>query len=279
MDNESIKRGSYRDCLAHYFDHITRLYPKGSPELIQARTVIGNFMGVEAKAVYRWMTKKSAPIGSMPFRLYVFLTASGYEITEFERMEPAKQLLVKLIAYKIISPGETMKLFGFRDETDLFVFLRERQVGKGSIPEKLARIYEFWKQNREELEKRQKEANVSLPPASLPTRSSPLSPVTPVVTPAVNKPPTVKAAPPVQPELEKAPAEPSFPKGKEGMKELSVEDNLLNLGVKMLIQVSNRLLENKTARDMLPQVTRDLLLQLSMNLKVLLQKLYEVDRE
>jgi hypothetical protein len=84
------------------------------------------------------------------------LDLNGYRIIEFERLPRVLRNLSELIGYDVLSPEEASRTIGYTRSQNLYPVLREDEhwgLGK----EKETRMFDLWKEKRDELECRKKE--------------------------------------------------------------------------------------------------------------------------
>lgn len=176
-EKQEMFRGHLEECLKHLSMAVASQAPPRSRKSAQLKKPIWEFCEVTLQTVKTWLEKSSVPTGSTLFKLMCYLDKSGYKVLELERMPRVRRFCVELIGYGVLDAAEAAKLVGYTQTSSLYQSLNGNE---GVSKEKEEKMWNLWKEKREELERRKigrlfpKESALEIPqkfqtPTPLPT--------------------------------------------------------------------------------------------------------------
>ncbi len=98
------------------------------------------------------------PRGEILIKIYCYLDLHGYKVIEFENMKKVLRNFAELIGFSILSPQQSYELLGYKDVSQVYQVLWERE---GCSAEKQELMWTIWKERRGELEQRKQQAFTS----------------------------------------------------------------------------------------------------------------------
>ncbi|MDD2913593.1 MAG: hypothetical protein PHS29_03090 [Candidatus Pacebacteria bacterium] len=150
MQDERVEifRGHTEECLQNY----SLLFSKKTQK--NSLIVIADFCSVSTGTVKRWLSSEGLPVGETLMKLMCFLDAIGYSIIELERMPKVQRGFIELIAFGFFSGKEAADAIGYSTASSLYQVLQGNgEPGK----EKSQKMWEIWKEKKEELNKKKEE--------------------------------------------------------------------------------------------------------------------------
>jgi len=117
-----------------------------------------DFCGVVRQTAEKWMSNNEdcpLPKGETLFKFMCYLDLHGYKVIEFERMPKVLRNFAELFGYGVVTVDQAFELVGYNDSSQLYQVLNEKE---GISKEKESRMWEVWKEKRDELEKRKRQA-------------------------------------------------------------------------------------------------------------------------
>jgi hypothetical protein len=157
LERREIFREHFEECIAHLARRLNEKMPQRTKGLFEARKPIAEFCGVTDTTVARWLseTLPQRPIGDYEFKMKCLLDINGYRIIEFERLPTTLRNIAELIGFGIVAADKASEFLGYTRTSTLYVILR----GEGGLSkEKESAMFKVWKERRDELERRKKEA-------------------------------------------------------------------------------------------------------------------------
>ena len=162
MINETEKtpevfRDYFEECWRHFTNRFNSKYPPRGKDLERLRKPIADFCAVGDKTVARWLSaeRPSIPEGITKIKLECFLDLNGYRIIEFERCSRVLRNLAELLGYNVMSVEEVASILGYARAQNIYPVLREDEHW-GVSKEKEAKMFNLWKERRDELELKKK---------------------------------------------------------------------------------------------------------------------------
>lgn len=152
-----IFRGHFTECLSHLIDRFNRAIPRGKHGATAAKEPMAEFCGVKESTVTRWFNSlEASPVGGeISLKLMCFLDLNGYRVIELERMPKPQRKFAELIGYSILSAQQAAELLGYSDPKGLYrVLIGENEPSE----EKMEKLWQAWKQHRDELEAKKRSA-------------------------------------------------------------------------------------------------------------------------
>jgi hypothetical protein len=119
---------------------------------------MADFCGVDRQTVKRWMSYDQdcpLPRGETLFKFMCYLDLHGYKVIEFERMPKVLRNFAELLGYGVVTADQAPELTGYGDKSQVYQVLNERD---GISKEKETRMFEIWKEKRNELELKKRQA-------------------------------------------------------------------------------------------------------------------------
>ncbi len=157
IERSEVFRDHFEGCLTHF----SRWFSQKSPPRKRGRSAkikpMMAFCDVGLQTATRWIDNPQGPLpkGECLMKLTCYLDLHGYRIIEFERMPKVIRNFVELIGFGIISADEASNLVGFSKASHLYEVLR---CEENLTPYKSTRMFEIWKERRDELETKKREA-------------------------------------------------------------------------------------------------------------------------
>lgn len=149
IQNATVFRGRFKECVAHLFAELESRAPKGTREATALRRPIAEFCGIQECAVTRWMRGESGAIGETMLRFICYLQMIGYEVTEFDRADPLVQSTIEIIGFRIMSGKEVADAIGYTTASTLFQALGGHA---GFSDERKSLLWSLAKKHRNDLE-------------------------------------------------------------------------------------------------------------------------------
>jgi hypothetical protein len=158
IERPEIFRDHFRECLAHFARKFNANYPPGTKGLAEARQPLADFCGVTGHTISRWLSASGAeqtfPVGEAEIKAKCLLDLNGYRIIELERLPKVIRNFAELIGYSVISPERGYQLLGYERVQQIYCVFRQIV---GIAKDKETRMWEIWKEHRDELEKKKRE--------------------------------------------------------------------------------------------------------------------------
>lgn len=157
-----VHREHFVECFVHFASWLVSNIPMGKQNAIRVRQSIADFCGVEHNTVRLWLNdpERRMPCGEAEIKLKCFLDLNGYRIIEFERLPRSIRNFAELIGFGILSVEDARNLLGYTRANILYPILRQEGRDKDITlsKEKETRMFEIWKEKKDELEARKREA-------------------------------------------------------------------------------------------------------------------------
>jgi hypothetical protein len=158
VEKNEVFRDHFKECLAHFAARFNANYPPGRKGLTEARQPMADFCGVSKQTISRWLSATGAdqtvPVGEAEIRATCLLNLNGYRIIEFERLPKVIRNFAELIGFGVISTERGSQLLGYERAQEIYCILRQEV---GIAKEKESKMWEVWKEHRDELERRKRE--------------------------------------------------------------------------------------------------------------------------
>jgi hypothetical protein len=168
-DNKEVFRGHLEECFQHLKKSLDSKAPKGSRGALTVKKPIADFCGVGVSSVARWFRRTGLlPIGETLIKLMCYLDMAGYRVIELERMPKGRRGFVELLGYGLLSGDKAIELLGYSENSTL---LKVLQGHHGTSKDKEQKMWDFWKEKKEELEKTKEELQKQFGSRSLGTKS------------------------------------------------------------------------------------------------------------
>lgn len=160
-ERQEVFRGHFEECLDHFSDRVNSKIPRASKRARQTRKPIEVFCGVGPEAVADWLSnRKRYPVGESLIKLTCYLDMHGYRIIEFERLGKNSQAMrgfAELIGFGILPAKTAAELIGYQKHSSLYEVFRLKD-GYGLSKQKEELMWQIWKERKDELERKKKEA-------------------------------------------------------------------------------------------------------------------------
>lgn len=155
---QEVFRDHLEECLEHFRKWFNSKMPKGTRGRHEAMKPLVDFCGVGQQTAQCWLDndlESPLPRGDTLFKLMCYLDLHGYKVIEFERMPKVLRNFAELIGFGVLSPQQAFELVGYCDTSSLYQVLYEKEgVGK----QKKERMLTIWKERRDQLEAKKREA-------------------------------------------------------------------------------------------------------------------------
>ncbi len=155
-----IMRGHIEECVANLNTKLANLNKKNDKKQ-KFLVSLANFCNVNKDTVRAWIHGTgSIPIADKKIKLMCYLDLLGYRIIELENMSVSLRGFTELIAFKIITIDEAIALTGYIKVSSIYSIINGQE---NSSPEKKEKIWNIWKDKKNELEKAKEKALLLLP--------------------------------------------------------------------------------------------------------------------
>ncbi len=152
-ERREVYRGHLEECLRHLESVLTS---KALRESAQVKKLIADFCGVTADSVNRWLKKDGPiPIGEPLIRLICCLDMVGYSVIELERTPQSRRGFIELIGYRVFTSDQAFAFLGYSSPSGLYRILWGHS---GVSEEKNQKMWDGWKERREELQLKKEES-------------------------------------------------------------------------------------------------------------------------
>ena len=152
---KEVFRGHFDECLDHLKKRLDEKAPKGTRGVRTVKEPIAAFCLVGIEAVHRWL-QGHPPKGIAYLRLMCYLDMIGYKVIEMERLKKSRRYFLELIGYGLLSPEKANGLIGYSENKHLYKVLSGKE---NTSKDKDERMWNAWKERREELEQKKEEAS------------------------------------------------------------------------------------------------------------------------
>jgi hypothetical protein len=183
-ERQEVFRGHLEECFRHLeAGIISRTRPVSRARTAEKRK-IANFCGVDVSTISTWMrTPKLVPQGIQFVKLMHYLDFIGYRVIELDHMPKGRRNFAELIVFGLLSVEDAIKLLGYSTPSSLYGVLQ----GQAETSEdKDQKMWDAWKERREELERRKEEVRKV---GATPTRTRQKAPAQPKAEPKAPNPP------------------------------------------------------------------------------------------
>jgi hypothetical protein len=161
VEVQEVLREHFAECLKHFADRFRTKWPHGKKGLAKARKPIADFCDVNESAVKDWLSyteNPRPPVGETEVRLKCFLDLNGYRVIELERLSRTVRNFAELIGFGLLSGKNAGELLGYKNPGNLYPVLRGDEEYGGVSKEREAKMFDLWKEKKDELEQRKREA-------------------------------------------------------------------------------------------------------------------------
>ena len=174
-NNKEVFRGHLEECFQHLKKSLDSKVPKGSRGALMVKKPIADFCGIGVASVARWFRHAGLlPIGEPLIKLMCYLDMVGYRVIELERMPKVRRGFVELVGYGLLSGDQAIGLLGYSENSTLFKVLHGHQ---GTSNDKEQKMWDSWKEKKEELEKTKEQLQMQHRGRSLGAKSKNVSKV------------------------------------------------------------------------------------------------------
>lgn len=149
-EEQEVFRGHFDECFQHFAARLLSKFPRGSKQAHASKQPIATFCGVDVTTVTDWMYLPGdcRARGESRLKLMFYLEMSGYRVIELERMPKARKNFAELIAFGVISVHDAATTVGYCKISSLYDAISGKT---GMCSEKEAKIWDIWKQRKEEV--------------------------------------------------------------------------------------------------------------------------------
>jgi len=155
---KEVMRGHLEECLEHLRRRFNSKIQRGQHGRSAAIKPLIDFCGINSQTALKLMDnniESGHPRGKILLKLHCFLDFHGYKVIEFERMPKVLRNFSELIGYGVLSADEAYRLVGYLESQQIWQVVWEREgLGK----EKEAKMWEIWKERRDALEQKKRDA-------------------------------------------------------------------------------------------------------------------------
>lgn len=147
-EEKEVFRGHAEECLKALSSNLAKSDHKEVKRVINHMAA---FCGVRAKTIREWLKKtEKLPQGEYYLRAVCFLDLMGYRVIELERKQKGPRGFFELLGFGIITVEEAIRRLGYSSRT---VFFRALIYRNNQSEEKNQKMWEIWKERRNELKK------------------------------------------------------------------------------------------------------------------------------
>ena len=151
-----ILREHFEECFRHLCMRFNSKVPPGMRGRIGAMKPFMDFCSVTRQTVSRWLDKdEPLPRGEILVKMTCFLDLNGYKVIEFERMPRVTRRFAELIGFGILSPKQATELVQYKSVSNLYNAIWGKE---GLSKTKETTMWAIWKEKKDELESKKKEA-------------------------------------------------------------------------------------------------------------------------
>lgn len=151
---KEVMRGHLEECLEHLKKRFNSKIQRGQRGRPDAVRPLMDFCEVNSQTALKWMDENiecPLPRGKFLIKIHCFLDFHGYKVIGFERMPKVLRNFAELIGYGVLSSNDAYPMVGYYDSQQIYQVIWERE---GLSKEKEARMWEIWKERRDELEQK-----------------------------------------------------------------------------------------------------------------------------
>lgn len=153
-ERKEILRGHMDECVRHLGASIAAI-AQGSREAEKLKRPGADFCGVTIDTITRWFDGGPLPVGEKLIRLTCYLDLMGYRVIDFERMPRGRRNFAELVGYGLMSGEQASELL---DYTSVSTFYQVMQGNQNANKQRDSRMWDAWKERREELQNRKEKA-------------------------------------------------------------------------------------------------------------------------
>lgn len=155
-ERQEVFRDHLEECLRHFGKWFNSKKPPRSHGRFEAMKPMMDFCGVIQQTAQRWLDDMgSVPKGEAQIKLMCYLDLHGYRVIELERMPRVVRNFAEMIGFGVLSAQKAAELVQYKDPSDMYVVLRG---SSGMGKDKEERMWNAWKENKDALERKKKEA-------------------------------------------------------------------------------------------------------------------------
>lgn len=155
-ERQEVFRDHLEECLRHFGKWFNSKKPPRSHGRVEAMKPLMDFCGVSRQTAQNWLDDlEVTPKGVTQIKMLCYLDLHGYRVIELERMPRVVRNFAELIGFGILSAQKAAELVQYKNVADMYATLRGRSgIGK----DKEDRMWTAWKENKDALEHKKKEA-------------------------------------------------------------------------------------------------------------------------
>ena len=156
-ERPEIFREHFEECIEHLARLFNSKFPGGKKDRYTPVKKMMDFCGIMAEGtIRRWfLSPKNPPVGVVALKLMCYLDLNGYRVIEFERMPRNLRNLSELLGYSVITAEKVSDLLNCKQVSNVFGICRS---DRGLSRDKEGKLWEICKENRDELERKKKDA-------------------------------------------------------------------------------------------------------------------------
>lgn len=166
-----VYRGYLDECLRHLGSNITSKTPQAASAARDIKEAMAKFCGVTLDTVSRWLhATRHPPVGLVLIRLMNYLDLMGYRVLELEKSSTAIRNFSELLAFNLLTNEQAVKVTGYTQPSALYQVLLSKY---GVSDERKQKMWETWKECKDQLAKKKEEERVKVPPLPYQATSHP----------------------------------------------------------------------------------------------------------
>lgn len=151
---KEVLRGHLEECVRHLGADIV-VSTKGWREAAKLKRPGADFCGVTIDTMNRWFNGGPLPVGETLIKLVCYLDLIGYRVIELERMPKGRRNFAELVGYGLLSGKQASELLGYASPSTFYAVMQGlHEAGT----DKDSKMWDSWKERKEELQNRKESA-------------------------------------------------------------------------------------------------------------------------
>jgi len=150
-----VLRDHFEECFRHFGMRFNSMVSLGKHGRMKAMKPIMDFCDVTQQTAINWLNDESLPRGETFIKMTCFLDLNDYKVIEFERIPKVTRHFAELIGFGVLSSKQATELVQYKSASNLYNAIWG-QEGLGKNKENA--MWAIWKEKKDELESKKKEA-------------------------------------------------------------------------------------------------------------------------
>lgn len=153
-ERKEVLRGHLEECVQHLGTNIAAITEERR-EAEKLKRPGADFCGITVDTMTVWFAGGPLPVGETLIKLMCYLDLMGYRVIEFERMLKGRRNFAELVGYGLMSGKQASELLGY---TSVSTFYQVMQGNQNANKDRDNRMWDAWKERKEELQNRKEKA-------------------------------------------------------------------------------------------------------------------------